>query len=61
MLVFRKHYTCQHKFGCIESILRKTFKYMAYWFCAKGVIQFVSGLDLGTEAISQLKDNWTGA
>ena len=52
LLVFRKHYTCQHKFGCIESFLRKSFKYMTYWFCTKGAIELISGLDLGQEAIA---------
>ena len=57
LIVFRKHYTCQHKFGCIEAFLRQTFKTMTIWMLSKGLFELISGFDLGQEAINLVKDN----
>jgi len=61
LFVFRKHYTCHHKFGCIEAFLRKTFKAMTFWIATKGLIELISNMDIGKEIISIIKDNWAPA
>ena len=55
---FKKHYTCGHKFGCLESLLRKAAKTVAVWLFTKGALSLVFGFDIQREAISLLSDNW---
>ena len=38
LLLFRKHITCEHKFGCLEALLRKAFKTVAVLLLAKGAL-----------------------
>ena len=55
---FKKHYTCQHKYGCLESMLRKSVKYVAVFLFAKGALSLLFGMDVGQEIGSLVKDNW---
>ena len=58
---FKKHYTCQHKFGCLESLLRKSVKYAAFLLFAKSALNLLFGIDVGQEIGTLLRDNWDTA
>ena len=58
LFVFKKHYTCAHKYGCLEHFLRKLFKGAAIWLLAKGAISLLLGIDINEEIISMVKDNF---
>ena len=57
LFVFKKHYTCQHRFGCVEAFIRKTVKAMTFWMVGKGLIELMSGVSLGDEVLKLVKDN----
>ena len=57
LFVFKKHYTCQHRFGCMENFLRKLFKTMTFWMIGKGLFEMISGFKVGEEVIKLIKDN----
>ena len=52
----RKHYTCAHMFGCLESFFRKAAKTLAILLFFKGALSLL-GVDLQQETMRVLKDN----
>ena len=51
---FKKHYTCGHTFGCMESMIRVAAKTVALWLFTKGALSLLFGFDLQREVISLL-------
>ena len=61
LFVFKKHYSCQHKYGCVENLLRKGFKTVGWFMIGSAALSLLFALDIKQELISLLKDNWEPA
>ena len=57
LFVFKKHFTCQHPFGCFERFVRTLIKTTTYWLFASTSFQFFTCYDLKQEFAQLFKDN----
>ena len=46
LFAFKKHYSCQHKYGCIENLLRKSFKTVSWFMLGTAALSFLFALDI---------------